>query len=138
MHFVICDSIMSSIFYYLRFPLKFSLKWLLRRLIVPILYIIVDYDNTVTYKWDEWNCDNKGIFAIPLEVIPIWIIKLDKIRFAQIAQYLDVNVVICLRISMWSSFRDYFEIFRWKEKKMVIEAFRINIVISRLTSFQGT
>ena len=100
---------------------------------MPILYIIVDYDNTVTYKWDEWNCDNKGIFAIPLEVIPIWIIKLDKIRFAQIAQYLDVNVVICLRISMWSSFRDYFEIFRWKEKKMVIEAFRINIVISRLT-----
>ena len=52
------------------------------------------YDNTVTYSCDEWNCDNKGIQAISLEVIPIWIIKLDKIRSAPIAHYFDVNVVI--------------------------------------------
>ena len=71
MTFVTCDSIMSSIFYYLRSPPKCSLKCLLRRLTVPILYIITDYDNTVTYRCDAWSSDKKGIEAIPFEVIQI-------------------------------------------------------------------
>ena len=124
---------MSSIFYYLRSPPKCSLKCLLRRLTVPILYIIIDHDNTVTYRCDGWSSDSKGIQAIPFEVIPLWILNGYNRSWARRAQYLDVNVVIRFRISKWSSFRYYPEINCRKELKMVMEAFRINIVISRLT-----
>ena len=133
MHFVICDPVMSSIFYYLRSPPKFPLKWLPRRLTVPILYIFTDYDETVTYGWDEWSLDNKAIQAIPFEVIPMWIIEVHKIRWARTAYYFDVNVVICFRATRCSSFRKYLHSPCRKELKIVMEAFRINIVISRLT-----
>ena len=124
---------MSSIFYYLRSPPKCSLKCLLRRLTVPILYIITDYDNTVTYRCDGCSRDIKGIQAPPFEVIPICIIKFHETIWARPAYYCHVNVVICPRVRTWSSFRDYLETRCRKELKMVMEAFRINIVISRLT-----
>ena len=124
---------MSYIFYYLRSPPKCSLKWLLRRLTVPILYIITDYDNTVTYRCDGSSSDIKGIRQPPSEVIPIWVIKKIETKCARLAYYWDVNVVICLSVDTWSSFRDYLETRCRKELKMVMEAFRINIVISRLT-----
>ena len=126
---------MSSIFYYLRSPPKCSLKWLLRRLTVPILYIITDYDNTVTYRCDGCSREIKGIQAPPFEVIPICIIKFHETIWARPAYYCHVNVVICLRVRTWSSFHDYLETRCRKELKMVMEAFRINIVISRLTEF---
>ena len=47
------------------------MTWLPRRLTVPILYIIIDYDETVTYGYNEWSFDNKAIQAIPFEVIPM-------------------------------------------------------------------
>ena len=124
---------MSYIFYYLRSPPKCSLKCLLRRLTVPILYIITDYDNTVTYRCDGCSSDIKGIQAPPFEVIPICIIKFHETIWARPAYYCHVNVVICLRVRTWSSFHDYLETRCRKELKMVMEAFRINIVISRLT-----
>ena len=124
---------MSYIFYYLRSPPKCSLKCLLRRLTVPILYIITDYDNTVTYRCDGSSSDIKGIRQPPSEVIPIWVIKKIETKCARLAYYWDVNVVICLSVDTWSSFRDYLETRCRKELKMVMEAFRINIVISRLT-----
>ena len=126
---------MSYIFYYLRSPPKCSLKWLLRRLTVPILYIITDYDNTVTYRCDGSSSDIKGIRLPPSEVIPIWVIKKIETKCARLAYYCDVNVVICLSVDTWSSFRDYLETRCRKELKMVMEAFRIDIVISRLTEF---
>ena len=126
---------MSYIFYYLRSPPKCSLKCLLRRLTVPILYIITDYDNTVTYRCDGCSRDIKGIQAPPFEVIPICIIKFHETIWARPAYYCHVNVVICPRVRTWSSFRDYLETRCRKELKMVMEAFRINIVISRLTEF---
>ena len=126
---------MSYIFYYLRSPPKCSLKWLLRRLTVPILYIITDYDNTVTYRCDGCSREIKGIQAPPFEVIPICIIKFHETIWARPAYYCHVNVVICLSVDTWSSFRDYLETRCRKELKMVMEAFRINIVISRLTEF---
>ena len=87
MTFVTCDSIMSSIFYYLRSPPKCSLKCLLRRLTVPILYIITDYDNTVTYRCDGSSSDIKGIRQPPSEVIPIWVIKKIETKCARLAYY---------------------------------------------------
>ena len=100
---------------------------------MPILYIITDYDNTVTYRCDGCSSDIKGIQAPPFEVIPICIIKFHETIWARPAYYCHVNVVICLRVRTWSSFHDYLETRCRKELKMVMEAFRINIVISRLT-----
>ena len=124
---------MSSIFYCLRLPPKFSMKWLLRGLTLPSLYMIIYYDNTVTYIWVAWSCDTKEIIAIPFEVIPMWIIEEYKIRRARSGFYFDVNEVICPRTSKFSSYNRYPGSLCRKELKMVMEAFRINIVISRLT-----
>ena len=98
---------MSSIFYCLRLPPKFSMKWLLRGLTLPSLYIIMYYDNTVTYIWVAWSCDTKEIIAIPFEVIPMWIIEEYKIRRARSGFYFDVNEVICPRTSKFSSYNRY-------------------------------
>ena len=71
----------------------------------------------MTYESDGWSIDNKGIQAIPFEVIPMWIIKFYISTWARLAYYFDENVVICFRVNKWSSFRDYPEMLCRKELK---------------------